>query len=149
MKIWVDADACPQVIKKILYGAAIRTQTILILVSNQWLQIPFSPYIKRIKVSSGFDVADKEILNQMSCEDLIITADIVLADAVVSKGGIAINPRGTIYTHANINESLVFRNLSEQLRDIGIITRAPSKLSQKEVQAFANGIDKLLRTCKK
>jgi uncharacterized protein YaiI (UPF0178 family) len=149
MKIWVDADACPQIIKNILYRAAIRTQTPLILVSNQWLQIPPSPYIKKIKVASGFDVADKEIFNQMSCEDLVITADVVLADAVVLKGGIAINPRGTIYTQDNINERLVFRNLSEQLRDSGIMTRGPSKLSQKEVQAFANGLDKLLSTRKK
>jgi uncharacterized protein len=144
MKIWVDADACPQMVKNILYRAAERTHIVVILVANQILQIPSSPYIKKIKVSAGFDIADNEIIKNIEIGDLVITADIPLADAVIEKGGIALNPRGTLYSKENIKQRLSLRDFSEGLRNQGVITRGPSKLNQKEIQAFANCLDKLL-----
>lgn len=144
MKIWVDADACPVIIKSILYRAANRTQTELILVANQFLQTPPSPYIKKIRVAHGFDVADNEIINQIEQGDLVITADIPLADAVIAKGGYALNPRGTLYTVDNIKQRLAIRDFNEQLRDGGLISGGPAKISQKEVQTFANSLDRLL-----
>lgn len=144
MRIWVDADACPKVIKEILFRAAIRTKTQMILVANQPLYIPPSSFIKTIQVSSGFDVADDEIIQNIQLNDLVITADIPLADAVVHKGAIALNPRGNLYTKNNIKQILSFRNLSMELRSTGIITGGPPKLSKREIQAFANSLDKFL-----
>jgi uncharacterized protein YaiI (UPF0178 family) len=145
LKIWVDADACPKVIKEILFRAAIRTQSMLILVANHFsLSMPSSPFIKKIQVASGFDVADHEIITQVQSGDLVITADIPLADAVVNKGGIALNPRGWLYTKNNIKERLAMRNLQTELRDNGQLSGGPSKLGKKEVQAFANSLDKFL-----
>ncbi len=144
MQIWVDADACPLIIKEILYRAAERTKTLLILVANQFLNIPASPFINRIQVLAGFDVADKMIVERLAPGDLVITADIPLADAVITKGGIALNPRGELYSHANIKQRLAIRNLNEGLRDSGIISGGPGKLSKKEVRDFANNLDQLL-----
>lgn len=144
MKIWVDADACPNVIKEILFRAAMRTQTTIMLVANQALYSPPSPFIKKIQVLSGFDVADNYIIQNMENDDLIITADILLADAVIDKGGKVLNPRGDLYTKDNIKQRLAFRNLNMQLRDGGLITGGPSKLSKKEIQDFANHLDKSL-----
>lgn len=149
MKIWVDADACPLMVKNILYRAALRTKTLLILVSNQILQTPPSVYIKKIRVSPGFDVADNEIVDKMESGDLVITADIPLADAVVAKGGIALNPRGVLYSESNIKQRLSIRDFNEQLRSSGIRTGGPAKLSQREVQAFANCLDRILATINK
>ncbi|MBA2654789.1 MAG: YaiI/YqxD family protein [Gammaproteobacteria bacterium] len=148
MKIWVDADACPLMVKNILYKAAGRTQTLVVLVSNQFLQIPASPFIKKMRVSAGFDVADKEIVKQMEPGDLVITADIPLADAVVEKGGIALNPRGELYSINNIKQRLSIRDFNEQLRSSGVRTGGPAKLSAKEIQAFANCLDRLLTKTK-
>ncbi len=144
MRIWVDADACPKVIKEILYRAAIRTKTEMILVANQLLYIPPSAFIKTIQVSSGFDVADNEIIDNIEPNDLVITADIPLADAVVHKDAFALNPRGNLYTKNNIKQILSFRNLSMELRSTGIISGGPPKLGKKEIQAFANSLDKFL-----
>lgn len=144
MKIWIDADACPKVIKEILYRAANRTKINLILVANQVLSIPPSPYIKKIQVSAGFDVADNYIANHLEPGDLVITADIPLANSVIEKEGTAINPRGELYTKSNIKERLSIRNLSEQLRSNGIISGGPAGLNKKDVQAFANSLDKFL-----
>lgn len=144
MRIWVDADACPKVIKEILFRAAIRTKTQMTLVANQPLYIPPSPFIKTIQVPSGFDVADDEIIQNIQLNDLVITADIPLADAVVHKGAIALNPRGNLYTKNNIKQILSFRNLSMELRSTGIISGGPPKLSKREIQAFANSLDKFL-----
>ncbi len=148
IKIWVDADACPLMVKNILYKAAGRTQTLVVLVSNQFLQIPASPFIKKMRVSAGFDVADKEIVKQMEPGDLVITADIPLADAVVEKGGIALNPRGELYSINNIKQRLSIRDFNEQLRSSGVRTGGPAKLSAKEIQAFANCLDRLLTKTK-
>lgn len=144
MQIWVDADACPKMIKEILFRAAIRTATQVILVANQPLQTPPSPYIKKILVASGFDVADHRIVQEMVAGDLVITADIVLADAAVTKGGFALNPRGDLYTTENIKHCLAMRNLMGELRDSGTVSGGPPKLSNKESMAFANQLDKML-----
>jgi hypothetical protein len=145
MKIWVDADACPKVIKEILYRVARRTTITTIFVANQPLQVPHSPYIKKIVVSAGFDIADKYIVDEMEAGDLIITADIPLADAAITKGGVVLNPRGTFYTAENIKHHLAMRNLMTGLRDNGVVSSGQGKLSNKEPMAFANQLDKLLQ----
>lgn len=144
MRVWVDADACPKTIKEILFRAAKRTQTIIILVSNQPLYVPTSPYIQKIVVPSGFDVADTKIVESMKKGDLVITADIPLAHRVVEKGGVAIDPRGDVYTKNNVKQRLSIRNLNAELRGAGMLTGGPSGLSKKEVLAFANALDKFL-----
>lgn len=144
MQIWVDADACPKVIKEVLYRAANRTQTQLILVANQVLQIPPSTYIRKCLVGAGFDVADNKIVQDVEPGDLVITADIPLAAAVVEKNAIALNPRGQLYSAKNINERLAIRNLSEGLRSSGLISGGPDKFSKQEVQAFSNALDRIL-----
>ena len=144
MHIWVDADACPKVIKDILFRAANRTQTMLILVSNHPLTSPPSPFITKQVVTSGFDVADNKIVEKLEAGDLVITADIPLADAVISKGGKALNPRGELYTESNIKQRLSIRNFSQELRSSGVNTGGPPKISKKEIQDFANALDKLL-----
>ena len=145
MQIWVDADACPKVIKEILFRAAIRTQIQVILVSNSLLSAPSSPFISRIQVPSGFDVADNRIIEKFEAGDIVITADIPLADAIVTKGGVAINPRGEMYTASNIKERLSVRNFSDSLRGSGVMTGGPAKMGKKEVQNFSNKLDQLLR----
>ncbi|MBI3771913.1 MAG: YaiI/YqxD family protein [Gammaproteobacteria bacterium] len=144
MRIWVDADACPGVIKDILYRAAERTQVQLILVANQPLRTPPSQFIKTLQVASGFDVADDEIVSQVGAGDLVITADIPLAAAVIKRGGHALNPRGELYTEDTIKQRLAMRNLMDELRGSGIHTGGPSVLSQRDRQAFANQLDSFL-----
>ena len=144
MQIWVDADACPKVIKEILFRAAERTKTMLILVSNHALTVPPSPFITRIQVTRGFDVADDKIIERLQKNDLVITADIPLANAVVDKECKALNPRGELYTTSNIKERLAIRNFSEQLRSSGVITGWPATLSKKEIQNFANNLEQIL-----
>lgn len=144
MKIWVDADACPKVIKEILFRAAIRTQTLTTLVANKRLEITHSPFIKSIHVAAGFDVADNRIIEELSVGDLVITADIPLADAAIHKGASALDPRGQLYSENNIKQRLSMRNLNEELRDLGVISGGPAKLSKREIQSFANWLDKFL-----
>jgi len=144
MKIWVDADACPVVIKEILFRAAARTKIQVTLVANQYIRIPKSPYIKFIQVASGFDVADNEIIKQLEKNDLVITADIPLADEVIEKGGLAINPRGELYTKENIKARLNMRDFMETMRSSGINTGGPPPLNQSDRQNFANQLDRLL-----
>lgn len=144
MRIWIDADACPNIIKEILFRAANRTKTPLILVANQYLNTPPSPFITKIQVSSGFDVADNKIVEGLEPGDVVITADIPLADAVVNKGCIALNPRGELYSAGNIKERLSLRNFSDALRSTGVITGGPAALGKKEVREFSNRLDKIL-----
>lgn len=144
MRIWVDADACPNVIKEILFKAAIRTQIELVLVSNHALTAPSSPLISKIQVLAGFDVVDDKIIKNVSPGDLVITADIPLADAVIDKDAHALNPRGDIYSKANIKQRLSIRNFSTDLRGTGVRTGGPAMLGKRDVQAFANSLDKLL-----
>lgn len=144
MHIWVDADACPKVIKDILFAAAIRTRTKLTLVSNHAVSAPASPYIDKKQVEKGFDVADNRILEMLTEHDLVVTADIPLAAAVIEKKAIALNPRGELYTEKNIKQRLSMRNFSEGLRNSGVITGGPASISKKEIHQFAAALDKLL-----
>jgi uncharacterized protein YaiI (UPF0178 family) len=144
MRIWVDADACPGAIKEILYRVAGRTQTPLILVANQWLKVPPSPYIKAIQVSKGFDVADRHIATAVEAGDIVVTADIPLAALVVDKGAHALNPRGELYGRENIAQLLDMRNFLDTLRASGIDTGGPPAFSNADRQAFANRLDRLL-----
>ena len=144
MQIWVDADACPKAIKDILFRVAERTTIMTILVANQYLQTPPSRYIKLMQVNSGYDVADNEILKKLSVGDLVITGDIPLAYEVIGKGGHAINPRGERYTQDTIKERLTMRDFMDTLRASGIDTGGPSALNSRDIQAFANQLDKFL-----
>lgn len=144
MHIWVDADACPLVVKEILFRAAARMRIPLTLVANQPLRIPPSPWIKAIQVPAGFDVADNKIARQMQPGDLVITADIPLAAEVIQKGGHALNPRGEFYTKENIRERLNMRNFLDELRSSGVNTGGPLSFSQGDRQSFANQLDRFL-----
>lgn len=144
MKIWVDADACPAVIKDILYRAAERTGLQLTLVANQRIQIPKSRHIRAIQVLPGFDVADNEIVKRLSAGDLVITADIPLAAEVIEKGGRALSPRGELYTANNIRARLNMRDFMESLRSSGVDTGGPSALNHSDRKSFADHLDKLL-----
>jgi hypothetical protein len=144
MKIWVDADACPGVIKDILFRAAERTGVQLTLVANHSIPVPKSRYIKLLQVGSGFDVADNEIVKRLDAGDLVITADVPLAADVIDKGGYALNPRGELYTANNIRARLNMRDFMDTLRASGIDTGGPSALSQGDRQSFANHLDKIL-----
>ncbi len=144
MKIWVDADACPSVIKEILFRAATRTKTNVTLVANHALRVPPSPYISFMQVTHGFDVADNEIVARLNNGDLVITGDIPLAAEVIEKGGQALNPRGELYTVENIKARLTMRDFMDSLRSSGVNTGGPPALSQSDRQAFANQLDKIL-----
>ncbi len=144
MKIWVDADACPVVIKDILYKAAERTEVQLTLVANQKVQIPRSRFISFVQVASGFDVADNEIVKRLEAGDLVITGDIPLAADVIEKGGHALNPRGELYTVENIKARLNIRDFMDTLRGSGINTGGPPPLSNTDRKVFADHLDKLL-----
>ena len=143
-KIWVDADACPKVIKEILFRAADRVGMPLILVANQPLQVPGSRYIRTIQVGAGFDVADNHIVQQAEAGDLVITADIPLAAEVIAKGCLALNPRGDLYTGDNIRQRLNMRDFMDTLRSSGVDTGGPASFSHADRQAFANQLDRLL-----
>ena len=144
MKIWVDADACPGVIKDILYRAAERTAIEVVLVANQFIRVPPSPYIRAVQVPSGFDVADNEIVKRVEIGDLVVTADIPLAAEVIAKGGHALNPRGELYTTQTIRARLNIRDFMDTLRSSGIHTGGPAALNQSDRKAFADSLDRLL-----
>lgn len=146
MHIWVDADACPGVIKEIIYRAAERRQIPTTLVANQMLRTPPSRFIRAVQVPRGFDVADDHIVGQVDAGDLVVTADIPLASAVIERGAQALNPRGEMYTTATIRERLTMRNFMEELRSAGIQTGGPDTFSQADRQAFANQLDRFLAT---
>jgi uncharacterized protein YaiI (UPF0178 family) len=144
MRIWVDADACPNVIKDILFRAAERARVVLTLVANQPIRTPPSQYIKALQVPAGFDVADDRIVELAEAGDLVITADIPLAAGVIEKGGHALDPRGETYTRDNIKERLVMRKLMDELRSSGVDTGGPATFSNADRQAFANKLDRFL-----
>lgn len=144
MTIWVDADACPVVVKDILYKAARRTKIQVTLVANQYLQVPPSPHIGFLQVPAGFDEADNEIVKRLDPGDLVITADIPLANDVIQKGGTALSPRGELYTTENIASRLAVRDLMDTLRSSGIETGGPAPLNQRDRQQFAGHLDRYL-----
>ncbi|PCS21391.1 YaiI/YqxD family protein [Candidatus Enterovibrio escicola] len=145
--IWVDADACPVVIKEILYRAADRTKTQVIFVANQSLKIPISRYITYIQVPKGFDVADDEIIFRMKKGDLVITADIALAAEIIEidKESLVLNPCGKLYTHENIRQRLNIRDFMDTMRSSGIHTIGPASLTQQDRQNFGNELDMYLQ----
>jgi len=144
MQIWVDADACPNVIKEILFRAADRVAVPVVLVANQFIQVPRSPYIRTVQVTAGFDVADNYIVQQAGPGDLVITADIPLAAEAIDKGCLALNPRGELYTEENIRQRLNMRDFMDTMRASGIDTGGPPSFSQADRMAFANQLDRLL-----
>ena len=149
MQIWVDADACPNVIKEVLFRAADRTGIMVTLVANQPLKTPPSRFIRTLQVASGFDVADNEIVQRVEKNDLVIAADIPLAAEVIEKGGIALNPRGERYTPDTIRERLNIRDFMDTMRASGIQTGGPNTLNQRDRQQFANELDKWLQQASK
>lgn len=148
MQIWVDADACPGEIKELLFRAAKRTKTKVTLVANQPMRTPRSEFIDSLLVSVGSNVADRRIVELVEPSDLVITADIPLAAEVVAQGAQALNPRGELYTDANVGSRLATRNLLDELRGNGQITGGPSNFSVKDRQAFANQLDRWLTAAK-
>lgn len=144
MHIWVDADACPAVIKEILYRAANRARQPLTLVANQMLRVPPSPWIRALQVPAGFDVADARIVEAAAAGDLVITADVPLAALVVAKGAFVLEPRGEFLYADNIQERLTMRNFMEGLRNSGVETGGPATFSAADRQAFANRLDGFL-----
>ena len=144
MKLFIDGDAFPNQLKPIVYRAVIKHQVETIVVANKTVDIGKSQYIKYILAASGPDEADDKIVEMLCADDLVITADIPLADRVISKGAHAINPRGRFYSHANIKESLAMRNLMQEMRDSGMPTRGPAPFSTKDCHNFANSFNNFL-----
>jgi uncharacterized protein YaiI (UPF0178 family) len=143
-QIWVDADACPKVIKDILFRAADRVGVPVTLVANQPLQVPRSPHIRSVQVAAGFDVADNHIVQHAQAGELVITADIPLAAEVVARGCLALNPRGELYTEDNIRQRLNMRDFMDTLRSSGVDTGGSAPMSQADRMTFANQLDRLL-----
>jgi hypothetical protein len=144
LTIWVDADACPNLIKTVLFKAAQKRQLMTILVANQIIATPPSKFIRAIRVSGGFDVADNYIVQHLQSGDLVITGDIPLAAGVIEKQGVAINPRGELYDQRNIGEKLAMRNFMEEMRNTGQVSGGAAAMSAKDVQHFANALDRFL-----
>ena len=145
MQIWVDADACPNTIKDILYRGAERARVCVTLVANQPIRVPRSQFVKAVQVPSGFDVADSWIIEQLNNGDLVVTADIPLAAAAIAKGAHALNPRGELYTDDNVRQRLIMRDLLDELRASGAeVGGGPPPLNQQDRRSFANQLDRLL-----
>ncbi|MEX2146847.1 MAG: YaiI/YqxD family protein [Candidatus Rokuibacteriota bacterium] len=144
MQIWVDADACPQVIKEILFRAAVRAQVMTTLVANTTLRTPPSPFIKSVRVAKGFDVADHLIVQHVQPGDLVVTADIPLAAEVIKRGAAALDPRGDLYSEDNVSERLAVRNLMQELRSTGDLLGGPAPFGTRDRQLFANHLDRFL-----
>jgi uncharacterized protein YaiI (UPF0178 family) len=142
--IWVDADACPRVIREILFRAAARREIPLTLVANHLLPVPKSPWISSRQVAQGFDVADSYIAQQVNPGDLVITSDIPLAAEVIGSGAGVISPRGEQFTRENVRQRLNMRDFMETMRASGEMTGGPPALGAREKQAFANALDRYL-----
>ena len=144
MRIWVDADACPRVIKDILFRVAGRTGVPVTLVANQPVAVPRIPSVQAVQVERGFDIADNEIVRRCEPGDLVITADIPLAAEVIDKGATALNPRGELYTRENVRQRLNMRDFLDTMRASGVHTGGPPALDQRDRQAFANALDRFI-----
>jgi uncharacterized protein YaiI (UPF0178 family) len=143
-QIWVDADACPVIVREILFRASARTGVPITLVASRPVRLPGTAGIRFVQVPAGFDAADKRIVELMGRGDLVVTADVPLAAAVIEKGGTALNPRGELYTPENVRERLSMRNFLDELRGSGVNTGGPAALGQRERQLFANQLDRWL-----
>lgn len=144
MNIWVDADACPAVIKEILFRAADRTGVHVTLVANHAMRVPPSRNISFRRVAGGFDVADNEIVKRVAPGDLVITSDVPLAAAVIEQNAHALSPRGERFSAENIGERLNMRDFMDTLRSSGIQTGGPARLGQGDRKAFADELDRIL-----
>ena len=144
MQIWVDADACPNVIKEILFRVAERARIMVTLVANQPVPVPRMQYVRAVQVAQGFDIADNEIVRRCEPGDLVVTADIPLAAEVIAKGATALNPRGELYTKENVKARLNMRDFMDTMRSSGIHTGGPPALNQRDRQAFANALDRFI-----
>lgn len=144
MKIWVDADACPNAIKEVLFRASKRTNILLTLVANQHIHTPNIPTVKMLQVAAGFDVADNEIVRLVEADDLVITADIPLAAEVIEKDGLILTPRGERLTKDNIGPRLNMRDFLETMRSSGVNSGGPPAMSKNDVKTFADKLDRLL-----
>lgn len=144
MNLWIDGDACPKQVKQILFRAASKRKVSLWIVANHFVNIPPSPFIKRVIVESGFDGADKYIVDRVVKNDLVITSDILLAELVLEKGGCALSPRGLLYSDNNIKQMVAMRNMNESLRGAGLIQGGLNPLHQKEILLFSNHLDTLI-----
>ena len=144
MKIWVDADACPNLIKTVLFRVAQKKQLFLLLVANQPIAVPPSKYIQMIRVAGGFDVADNYILKHLQAGDLLITGDIPFAALAIQQLGFVINPRGEVFDRENIGEKLAMRHFMEEMRNNGLVSGGQGAMAAKDVQNFANALDRLL-----
>lgn len=144
MNIWIDGDACPKAIKQILFRAASKRRVPLFIIANHLVTIPPSPYIKRVLVEAGFDAADNYIVLHAKPNDLVITADILLADQLITQQALVLNPRGTLYSANNIKQVLTMRNMNETLRSSGMAQGGLSQLSAKEIQSFSNNLDRII-----
>jgi uncharacterized protein YaiI (UPF0178 family) len=142
--VWIDADACPKIVKEIVFKASFRLQLPVCLVANSYMAVPPSPLITSVQVDKGADVADFYIADHVAEEDLVITADIPLASLIVNKGSLAINPRGELYTEENISERLSMRDFMQGLRDSGVDTGGPPPLGPKDKERFANSFNKII-----
>jgi len=143
-QVWVDADACPNAIKEIVFRAAERTRIAVTLVANQVIRVPPSSTVRFRQVAGGFNAADEHIVEQLAPGDLVVTADVPLAAAVIDKGGIALDPRGGLYTPENVRERLSMRNFMDELRGGGLVTGGPAAFGPREKQAFASQLDRWL-----
>lgn len=149
MKIWVDSDACPKMIKEVLYKTSYRLKIQVCFVANSYMAVPKSLLITSIQVDSGADVADTYIVDRVHQEDLVITADIPLAKLIVEKEAIAINPRGEVYTEENIRERASVRDFMQDLRDSGVNTGGPPPFGAKDKESFCNSLNRILTKLKK
>ncbi len=143
-RLWIDGDACPKLIKNIIFKAAVRTKTACMIVANHFSQIPPSPYIKRQVVEQGFDSADKAIEDAIDANDVVITADLPLAEACLIKKAYALSPRGELFDLGSIKQKLAMRDFNETMRSSGIHSQGPSALGEKDIRQFANALDRLL-----
>ena len=146
MKILVAADACPRAVKEILFRAVQRVKIKTTLIANQYVRVPLSEHIDSIAVSAGPDEADARIVELVEADDLVITADIPLADRVVAKGATALDPRGALLTAANIKERLATRDLLDELRNAALVGGGPSTFGARDTQAFANQLNQFLQS---
>ena len=145
LHLWIDADALPNVLKEIILRASDRFQLPVTFVANQALNIQRSVRIQTLQVMSGADEADKMIVEKMNAGDIVMTQDIPLAAQVIEKGGVAIHPRGEIFTVSNIKARLHLRDFMDTLRGAGVNTGGPAPMNERDKREFANALEQTIR----